>query len=176
MTNQDSNNPLEIVVWDDKYATGVSLIDSQHRQLVKLTNQLYLACRSSNDKLDTAFKEAMSKMVQYVRYHFNVESKLLETIGYPEYKNHKKMHDDLVKKILDSVNDYHEGKKFVANHFVRTLKDWVFSHIAVYDKQYSFYILDLLKKGMITEEQIKTIEKTAADSEASNVACANLKN
>jgi len=166
MTNQDPDNSLEIVVWEDKYATGISLIDSQHRQLVKLTNQLYLACRKANAELDTAFKDAMSQMVQYVRFHFDVESKLLEAIGYPDFKNHKKMHDNLVKKILDAVNDYQEGKKFVANNFVRTLKEWVFSHIAVYDKQYSFYILDLLKKGIITEADIKRVEKTASDSVA----------
>ncbi|MCL2184250.1 MAG: bacteriohemerythrin [Treponema sp.] len=168
MTNLEPNESLEIVVWEDKYATGISLIDSQHHKLVKLTNQLYLACRKDSDALNTAFKDAMSQMVQYVRFHFNVESKLLEVIGYPEYKSHKKMHDDLIKKILDAVKDFNDGKKFVANQFVRTLKDWVFSHIAVYDKQYSFYILDLLKRGLITEAEIKRFEKSAADSVALN--------
>jgi len=147
----------EIVSWSDKYATGIELIDSQHHQLVNLTNELYRACLSGGDERLTVFKEAMKRMVDYVRFHFTAELKILDAVKYPDYNNHKKMHNDLVEEILAASNTYDDGKLFVPNKFVRTLKDWVFGHIAVYDKLYSAYIAEQLKKGLLTKETIKEI-------------------
>jgi len=145
----------EIVSWSDKYATGIELIDSQHHQLVDLTNELYRACLSGGDERLAAFKDAMSRMVEYVRFHFTAELKLLDAIKYPDYNNHKKMHNDLVEEILAASKTYDDGKKFVPNKFVRTLRDWVFGHIAVYDKIYAAYIAEQLKNGQLTGQRIK---------------------
>jgi len=154
---QNNADKKEIVVWCDKYATGIEQIDEQHHHLVNLTNQLYAACFAKEDVLKTVFKDAMSRMVEYVRFHFDAELKLLQAIEYPDYQNHKKMHDALIVKILEAAKGYDEGKKFVPNNFVRTLVDWVFSHIAVYDKRYSAYTMDRLKNGMLTLEKLKAI-------------------
>jgi len=147
----------EIVIWEDKYATGIELIDNQHRRLVELTNQLYLACLAGDEALSTVFKDAMSRMVEYVRFHFSAELKLLNAIDYPDYHNHKKMHDNLVQDILDAAKDYSEGKRFVPNNFVHTLKDWVFGHIAVYDKIYAAYVAEQKRKGDLTDKMLQEI-------------------
>jgi len=148
----------EIVSWSDKYATGIELIDEQHHQLVDLTNELYRACLSGGDERLTVFKDAMSRMVEYVRFHFTAELKLLDAIKYPDYNNHKKMHNDLVAEILEASKKYHDGKVFVPNKFVRTLRDWVFGHIALYDKIYSAYVEEQIKEGKLTKKMLKEIE------------------
>jgi len=153
----ETEQNAEIVNWSDKYATGIELIDSQHHQLVDLTNELYRACLSGGNERLAVFKDAMSRMVEYVRFHFTAELKLLEAIKYPDYNNHKKMHNDLVEEILAAANTYDDGKKFVPNKFVRTLKDWVFGHIAVYDKIYAAYVAEQKKKGVLTENMLKEI-------------------
>jgi len=147
----------EIVVWCDKYMTGIAQIDEQHHHLVNLANQLYAACFAKEDVLHSVFKDSMSRMVEYVRFHFDAESKLLQAINYPDYSEHKKMHDTLIKKILEAAENYKEGKKFVPNNFVRTLVEWVFSHIAVYDKRYSAYTMERLKGGFLTADQLKCL-------------------
>ncbi|MCL2721458.1 MAG: bacteriohemerythrin [Treponema sp.] len=152
----------EIVHWDDKYSTEIAIVDTQHKQLFELTNKLFAACREKKDTLDTAFKDAMHHLVEYVRFHFNAELKLLHSIKYPDYHNHKKQHDDLIHEILTAVKEHDEGKKFVPNHFVRTLRDWIFSHIAVHDKAYSFYIHDQIKTGKLSKDELKEIEASIA--------------
>jgi hemerythrin len=152
----------EIVIWEDKYVTGIELIDNQHHQLVNLTNELYIACLAGEDVLNTVFKDAMSRMVEYVRFHFSAELKLLNAINYPDYQNHKKMHDNLIHDILDAAKDFNDGKKFVPNNFVRTLKDWVFGHIAVYDKLYSAYVSEQIRKGILTEKELKEVESSVS--------------
>jgi len=154
----------DIVVWENKYSTGIELIDNQHKQLVELTNELYLACYAGEEALSTVFKDAMSRMVEYVRFHFTAELKLLSAINYPDYHNHKKMHDDLVHDILDAAKDFNEGKRFVPNNFIHTLKDWIFGHIAVYDKIYAAYIAEQLRLGQLTDKTIKEICLTISNT------------
>ena len=149
------HDDFNFVSWDDKYLLGIPLIDNQHKELIRLTNELHQACLNRNQEVEAVFKGAMSRMVEYVHFHFGAEQELLQKIGYPDYHNHKKQHDSLIRDILLAVKDYSEGKKFVPNHFVRTLKDWIFSHIAVYDKIYASYIADQMKKGLISDEQLR---------------------
>jgi hemerythrin len=148
------NASAEIVKWGPKYEVGIKLIDAQHRELVSLTNELYRACLARDDTIGAVFKEAMSEMVKYVRFHFGAENELMERIGYPNYHTHRKEHIVLINKILEAVKDYEKGNKYAPNHFVRTLKDWIFGHIAVSDQAYAAFVSELKRKGLITDQQL----------------------
>ena len=143
-----------LVEWSEKYSVGIDMINRQHRELVNQTNQLYKACLARDKELDNVFREAMSSMVEYVRFHFTAELELLQRIKYPKYQEHKKEHDGLIMKILGAAKDFNEGNKFIPNNFVRTLKDWVFSHIAVYDQLYAAYVNEQKRKGLLTDEML----------------------
>ena len=146
----------ELVKWSDKYYTGVELVDTQHRELVNLTNKLYEACLVRSDELGGVFKDAMSRMVDYVRFHFSAEQKLLERIKYPEYPTHKKQHEELVIDILAVAKEYNEGRHLVPNKFARTLQEWIFSHIAIYDQMWAAYVNEQKRKGLLTDEMINS--------------------
>jgi len=146
-----SGDDLKIVFWDDKYSTGIELIDNQHKNLVDLTNHLYQSCITHNESANGVFRESMSRLVEYVHFHFAAELELLKRVNYPEYHEHKMQHDILINQILDAAKCYDEGKKFVPNQLVRTLKDWVFGHIALYDKQFALYIADQKRKGLLKD-------------------------
>jgi len=145
---------VEIVTWDEKYSTGIELIDTQHKQLLQLTNDLYYACVTGDKMLQSVFKDTMSRMVEYVHFHFGVEQELLLRVKYPGYKDHKIQHDNMIRNILVAAKNYSDGKHFVPNHFVRTLKDWIFSHIAVSDRHYADYVAEQKKKGLLNTKQI----------------------
>jgi len=150
----NSNDKTDMVVWDEKYAIGIQLIDNQHKELFSITNELFHACLGGEESVKEVFKETMERMVDYVRFHFGAEQELLQRVKYPDYPEHKKQHDTLVRQILESVKEYNEGKKFVPNQFVRTLRDWILGHIGHYDKQYAAYIAAQLKNGLLTEKVI----------------------
>jgi hemerythrin len=150
----DINNNKDMVVWDEKYATGIPLIDSQHKELFSLTNELFRACMSGDEALKNVFKETMGRMVDYVRFHFGAEQELLQRLKYPDYTEHKKQHDILIRDILEAVNGYNKGEKFVPNQFVRTMRDWILSHIALTDKLYVAYITAQKKKGLLNDKDI----------------------
>jgi len=149
---------MDIVVWESKYETGIELIDNQHKQLVELTNELYKACMTGDKQLSDIFNNAMHRMVDYVGHHFSTELEYQRKINYPDYHNHKLMHDKLIKDILAAAKDSKEDKKFVPNNFVRTLTDWIFSHIAVFDKEYALYVKEQKRLGLFTDQQLREIE------------------
>ena len=147
----------ELIVWSHIYETGVELIDEQHKELLNLTNHLYRACLDGDGH--TMFREVMHQLVSYVKFHFSAELKLLEKINYPGFHEHKKQHEELAIDILEAVRNYDEHNKLLPNVFVRTLKDWVFSHIAVSDRLYAIYITDQKKKGLLCDKQIEDLLK-----------------
>jgi hemerythrin len=145
----------EIISWSHALVTGIELIDNQHKQLIMLTSELYRACLRGGTTLEAVFKETMSRMVEYVRFHFTTEQTMLQRVHYPDYAEHKKAHDSLIKTVLEATQDYSDGKKFVPNNFVRFLKDWIVSHIGSNDRMYTAYIMDQLKKGLLTAKDIE---------------------
>jgi hemerythrin len=150
MSAKEGGFPPILVTWSKNYATGIKQIDDQHMELVSLTNELYRACLTNEQEIQNVFKEVMSRMVAYVRYHFATELEILERIHFPDYIEHKKQHDQLVLQILEAAKEYNEGRKYVPNSFVRELKDWVFGHIGVYDQIYAVYVAEQRKKGLLS--------------------------
>jgi hemerythrin len=51
--------------------------------------------------------------------------------------------------MVTDVQSFQDGRKFVPNNFVRFLKDWILSHIAIQDTLYAKYIVDLKKQGQL---------------------------
>jgi hemerythrin len=79
----------------------------------------------------------------------------MEWISYPGLAVHKKEHKEFVKEILQQVQSFQEGKKFVPNAFVRHLGDWVLTHITVSDKGYTLYLAEMKKRDVSPELLMK---------------------
>ncbi|MDR1625354.1 MAG: bacteriohemerythrin [Spirochaetia bacterium] len=140
-----------LVEWNEKYSVGIDLIDTQHKKLIELTNTLYKGCLTGEAEARRYFQETIQATVDYVKYHFAAEEKLMAHFKYPDLINHKGQHTGFILKILEDVKSFQSGRKFVPNAFVRYLKDWILSHIAVMDQKYADYILNLNNPPYTTE-------------------------
>jgi hemerythrin-like metal-binding protein len=137
--------------WSGKYSVGIEAIDRQHAKLFGLINLLQDACLRGRADMDATFREAMRRMVEYVAFHFDHEMQMLRKIGYPGAASHKKEHDGLVRDIIVAVRKYEKGDQLIPCRMVRTLREWVLSHIAIHDKTYAAYIANLRKKGLLCD-------------------------
>jgi hemerythrin len=144
-----------IVEWNNRLSVGISLIDDQHKKLVAMTNELYFACNYSTDFGKAQFERTVHGAVTYVKYHFATEEKIMEKTFYPGMENHKKEHTEFIQKVLENVKAFEEGKFYVPNHFVRFLKDWILSHIAITDSKLGMFLTDLQKNGKLGAVTIK---------------------
>ncbi|MDR1985709.1 MAG: bacteriohemerythrin [Treponema sp.] len=139
------------VVWEDRYSVGIPSIDEQHKELLVLTNKLYDACRNGEEKAREYFKEVIRGAVEYVQFHFTSEERIMERINFPELAAHKVQHTTFVKQVLEEVKMFESGKSFVPNAFVRFLRDWILTHIAMSDIKYAEYIHTLKKQGTLQQ-------------------------
>jgi hemerythrin len=136
------------VVWNEKYSTGIQLLDDQHKELFKLTNELFNNCRAGIQSAGSAFRKTVHSLVDYVKYHFTAEEKMFEKINYPMAADHKRQHESFVKQVLEAVKNFEEGEDIVPVNFANFLKDWIVTHIAVQDRQYAGFIRNLKRSRL----------------------------
>ncbi|MDR0411185.1 MAG: bacteriohemerythrin [Treponema sp.] len=131
------------VAWDDRYSVGIPAIDRQHQELLILTNELYNACQHGDVAAREHFRGVIHKAVEYVKFHFSAEEQIMEKIKFPRIAEHKREHESFVRQVLENVGEFESGRQFVPNSFVRFLKDWILTHIAMSDQKYHAYIIEL---------------------------------
>lgn len=131
----------ELVVWDSRFNLGIDAMDTQHKKLVEMCNDLFRGCLLGSDEANTYFKRVIKEAVAYVQTHFSDEEKILTYYKYPELTHHKQQHEEFVKEVLHQVAEFEKGASFVPNQFARFLRDWTLQHIAVEDQKYAKHIL-----------------------------------
>ncbi|MDR1902701.1 MAG: bacteriohemerythrin [Treponema sp.] len=137
----------KIVSWHTSYSISIPLIDTQHKELINLTNKLYQSCMEGRDKSRDVFMEVLRGAVDYVGYHFGTEEKVMERVSYPGYGAHKKEHTNFVKEVLKTADDLSKGINPNPLGFVYYLRDWVLTHIAVSDTLLGQYLVKLRQQG-----------------------------
>jgi hemerythrin-like metal-binding protein len=72
--------------WTDDLSVGVELFDNEHKELVRLVNDLnqliFVGDRFSNEK-------ALAGLIEYTKTHFADEESIMVKYNYPDYKKHK---------------------------------------------------------------------------------------
>lgn len=131
----------EIIKWNDKYLTGIEIIDSQHKKIFKSVNELYDAI----EKLETKEKilELIGNLDFYTTEHFDVEEKYMIDLNYPEYIEHKNTHE-VFKKIYEEIRYNYVYKKntvyVLAVHLNHTMADWLDYHLQNEDQRLAVFL------------------------------------
>ena len=131
--------PRQYVKWKDKYSVGIDSIDSQHRKLLSLINQLQTAVYfSTGEEFE---RLALDELVDYTKTHFSYEEGLMEQHGYPDFEPHKEQHQQMISMVEKTLAGYQEDKDTAMRNAANFLKDWLINHINGTDKQYSAYLI-----------------------------------
>ncbi|TGL24425.1 hemerythrin [Leptospira yanagawae] len=144
-----------IANWDVKYETNISEIDSQHKKLFRLINQIETIYEENKGHLSLKTKsliDAVSELEDYTLSHFLIEERVMELNQYPDLEAHKRQHDRFTDKILELKNrltsnslltNDNELNQFFSD-LIGFLRLWLTNHILKEDMDYKPYIkLDL---------------------------------
>ncbi|MDR3161580.1 MAG: hemerythrin family protein [Spirochaetaceae bacterium] len=126
--------------WDKSLETGNEMIDSQHKQLIAALNSLLEVCRAGKGKEELA--KSLDFLNEYTIKHFFEEEQLQQKYEYPDYPNHKKLHDNFkavvrdlrVKLIMKGVSD-----ELIAE-VKASVGDWLVTHIKGQDVKIAAHI------------------------------------
>ena len=87
---------MAIAVWNSRFETGISIIDTQHKALFDAVNKLADSFKEGTSK--SAVKDSMDFLVKYTVEHFQTEEKVMKDMGYPKLTSHMAEHAQLVTR------------------------------------------------------------------------------
>jgi hemerythrin len=129
----------KFVEWSNELSVGIEEIDSQHKVLVDLLNEVHEAIQQGRTVEVT--KSIIDRLDEYTRVHFAVEESLLRILHYQDYDRHKEDHDKLIAQLGDLRTKLDKGKGSIGFELVFFLKGWLTKHIMEGDKRYAAYLL-----------------------------------
>ncbi|MCW7480525.1 bacteriohemerythrin [Leptospira kanakyensis] len=140
-----------VTKWDSKYETNISEIDSQHKKLFRLINNIETVYDENKEHLSGKSRillDAVSELEDYTLSHFLIEERVMELNQYPELEAHKKQHDRFTDKILELKNRLTSGDLLTNDaeldqffgDLLNFLRAWLTNHILKEDMDYKPYI------------------------------------
>ncbi|MBF0201265.1 MAG: bacteriohemerythrin [Desulfamplus sp.] len=124
-----------LITWGPKLETGIKEIDEQHRKLVDMVNALHRAM-----KMRIGIEKSgavLDDLAKYTVYHFAHEEKLFKKYEYHEAVEHKKLHEDLVSKVVAFQKEFKSGKASLSVDLMTFLTKWLKNHIMKCDMKYA---------------------------------------
>jgi len=126
--------------WDKSLETGHEKIDEQHKQLFSTLDKITQESQQGRGK-DEIYN-TLNFLNQYTIMHFMTEEKLQKETNYPDYLAHKKIHDDFkatVKNLTNTLIEKGPVKELI-DTAVKTVGDWLITHIKVNDIKMAAYL------------------------------------
>ena len=129
---------MALITWSENLSVNIREIDSQHKELVKLINEMHDAMSEGKGK--DVLEKVLTRLIDYTKMHFSGEERLMETHRYAGYVTHKAEHEKLTKQVMEISNRMKEGKTVITIEVMNFLKEWLSKHIVGTDKKYGPFL------------------------------------
>ncbi|MDR3199562.1 MAG: bacteriohemerythrin [Planctomycetaceae bacterium] len=126
--------------WSKDMETGNTLIDSQHQQLIKAVNDLLAACVAGQGR--ETLHQTLDFLAFYTSKHFGDEEKLQQQYRYPDYANHRNLHEHFKMFVHDLATQMKESGPTTAlvSKVTFGVGDWLVNHIKKEDTKVAAFI------------------------------------
>ena len=118
---------MAILEWSDSLSVGFEEIDDDHKNLLKLVNQLDDVVNKGKE--GEVIGGILDELLNYTAWHFRHEERLMQTYGDPEFFNHKNEHEKLTQIAAEQKEHFLAGDLDVENTLLPLLKNWLTKHI-----------------------------------------------
>ena len=131
---------VDSLVWKDKYSIGVAEVDRQHQKLFKQVNNLIAATQQNKGRAE--IKEVLEFLAQYTIEHFETEEGIQQEYDYPDYNEHKEIHDNFVEQVKQAKNKIEQGKMGSADlvKLNKMVSRWLVNHVKGIDQELGKHI------------------------------------
>jgi len=129
---------MALILWNDRFSVGVPSLDSQHRQLVEMVNELHAALSAGRG--EPVIRELLDRLGRYVAIHLESEERMLRAYAYPDFAAHKAQHEEYFARVRELQSRAGQGHVAMMISLLDFFKDWWTHHILYADKAYSDYL------------------------------------
>lgn len=127
------------MAWSEAYSVGSAMLDSDHRILIELLNQLQDATETGQSR--QVVGSVLNVLAEYAEHHFRREEAVMAQIGYLGRADHERQHRALEARVTAIRECWQAGKHQALGEEVLTfLKKWLTEHILAADKAYRPWI------------------------------------
>ncbi|MCW9013900.1 MAG: bacteriohemerythrin [Gammaproteobacteria bacterium] len=123
---------MPYIEWTDEFATGINVIDCQHKRIIHYINQLTDAQNLNSPEI---IGDVLIHLIDYTLSHFAFEESLMDEAGYSAASIHKQTHEAFREKINSYHERYRAGENITDDLF-QLLNIWLMDHIAEDDSSY----------------------------------------
>lgn len=120
--------------WKKYYKTGNKEMDEEHKEMFEILDKAFEEVE--DDQRDQKIKDVLNDLYDYMKVHFKSEEHYMKDIEYPEYEEHKKLHNDIVKscnELLGEINNM-EASLF-EKELAKMIDIHIINHILEEDKK-----------------------------------------
>ena len=122
------------LTWEDSYACGHPLIDSQHERLFRLAGSLLTAVTEEGPITEVSLR--LETLLAHTAHHFRDEEAVLQKLAYPELETHRIVHAALLTKARRIQRDVLTGQLDFGQLITFLAMDLVKGHILGEDRNY----------------------------------------
>jgi hemerythrin-like metal-binding protein len=105
-----------------------------------MCNNLYLNSCKKDELSRDFFKQGVSSLVSFIRYHLFAEEQLLSRIAFPEFHSHQEEHRKAVEFINGCISCLESDDEAQLKKTIVVIRDCILKHITVSDRKYANYI------------------------------------
>lgn len=122
---------MELIKWNDQFATGISGVDHEHEELIAAINSFCLNLEQDTAKDDLI--NILNNIYAIIHSHFMLEEKVMKKNAYDEYEQHRNDHARLLDDIRDFTMGFETSSDFDEQQLKQTLNDWFLIHFKTHD-------------------------------------------
>lgn len=128
----------EKLIWHDSFLIQVAQMEGHHKHLFEIADTVIEHLHNDSERESIA--KAFDALMDYTRYHFSAEEKLMALYSYPRADLHKKIHGELIRQLAE-YKEYALGNK-VPNKadFLNFMDNWMVRHVLNEDRQYGAFL------------------------------------
>lgn len=138
---------MKLFEWSEDLATGIQIIDEQHREIGKRINVFLKHCAESDISRNELCK-TFAHLHMYTIEHFGLEETLMQEYGYQRLASHQRDHGEFrvwVEETEKNLKTVKLDSNFVLAVNYR-LVDHLQSHFRMIDKRMSEFLIETAER------------------------------
>jgi len=131
---------MALITWGPKLEIGIEIIDSQHRRLVDLINELDEAIEGG--RAGDVVGNTLQGLIDYTHTHFRTEQELLRKHDYEDFALHCREHRIFTDQIEIYQDRLNAGSLNLSGNVMSYMRGWLLTHIGSSDRAYTRTLKD----------------------------------
>lgn len=130
---------MTFINWNEDTLVNFEKIDSQHKEMVDVVNELY-------DKLEELTSkqiiEMMHGLLEDLKFHFFTEEDYMKKYKFHGYISHKLEHDRFIKNFAEFIIKLENDEKEFDTEFLNSFRNWFLNHLELNDKKLGKFMIE----------------------------------